>query len=412
MNQYLPYLEWISNQQEIMTESVKRWAAINSWSDNINGLQQMASTLSKEFECLESEIKLHPLPLQKIINAQGQFVTRPLGKAISIKKRPNAKIQILLAGHMDTVYPPTDPFQNVIQKGENLHGPGVADMKGGLVILLTTLQALERSPFASSIGWEVIINPDEEIGSPGSYSLYQEAAKRNDVGLIFEPSFSDGAFVSARKGSANYSIVVKGKSAHAGRDFHQGRSAIYAISHFIHMLEKLPKDLPTTTINVGYIQGGSVPNIVPDLSVCRLNVRSNTANEMIKTRQYIDELILDCERREGIQFTLIEDSNRLPKPFDAKTEFLFNAYQKCVEDTDNRFELRESGGVCDGNILSAEGLPTIDSVGAIGGNIHTENEYLFLPSLSERARIAALFLFKCSTGEIAIAERSNKNASS
>lgn len=392
MRDFSSYLDWIDSQYSQTVLLVEKWASINSWSHNIQGLEILASQIEKDFRILNGSITKISLAPHIQVDSKGNQIQTALGKAISIKKRPEAPLQVLLAGHMDTVYSPSHPFQRVVKHNEIIRGPGVADMKGGLAIMLKAIEAFERAPFAQNVGWEILINPDEEIGSPGSQKLFVDAAKRSHYGLIFEPSFSDGAFVNQRKGSANFTLIAKGKSAHAGRDFHAGRNAIYAMSHFLYELEKLISS--ETTINVGHIQGGEAVNIVPDLCLCRFNLRSQSAESMERVKNQIEELL--GKKREGIEFILVQDSFRLPKIFDSKTEKLFEEFRTCAHELNLRFEYRESGGVCDGNILAAEGLPTIDSLGPIGGDIHTAQEYLVLSSLTSKTKLAALFLLRLS----------------
>lgn len=399
---FSPYLQWIKDQLPTMTSLVEKWARINSWSDNPEGLKDMLAALSAEFDSLGGQSRIHSLPSHFIIGPKGDKIERPLGKALSIKKRPRAPFQIFLGGHMDTVYPPSHPLQTTSRKEDILKGPGVTDMKGGLVILLKVLETIERSPYADKIGWEVLINPDEEIGSPGSAPLFIEAAKRNQAGLIFEPSFLNGAFVSSRKGSANYAAIGRGKAAHAGRDFSAGRNAVNAIAHFVHEIEKMNQG-GKITLNVGSIAGGGPTNIVPDFALCRFNLRASTQTLMTEAQNELNEILKTClQQRQGINIQLIEESLRLPKPYDKKNRGLFKLYQHCAEELHIPFSLTESGGVTDGNILSAAGLPTLDSAGAIGGEIHTEDEYLYLPSLVERTQLSALFLMKLATGEISL----------
>jgi glutamate carboxypeptidase len=395
-----PVLQWIESQEDSMIQLTKKWVHINSWSDNNNGLACMLDALVEDFASLKGTIQAHTLPNYRVLEKSGTHKEKSLGKALSIKKKGQAPFQILFAGHMDTVYPPQHSFQDVTQQGERLTGPGVADMKGGLAIMLKTVEALERSSFSSSIGWEILINPDEEIGSPGSYWLFKEAAQRNQLGLIFEPSFADGTFVSKRKGSANYTLAIEGQAAHAGRDFHLGRSAIYALAYFMHELEKI--QIPGLTINVGIIEGGEALNIVPHQALCRFNIRAETAEAMQLIKKEIEQLVMTCQLRDGIQLTLSEDSWRLPKLLDAKTENLFKVLQSCAHRLDIPFHLKESGGVCDGNILSGEGLPTLDSLGAVGGNIHTQEEYLLLPSLVQRAKLATLLVLTLANNQEAV----------
>lgn len=395
-----PILEWIDTQYMQMIAKVEKWSRINSWSDHLSGLNDMLAILLEEFAILNGEQSTVAMAPRKSVSNQGAITEKATGQALSIKKRPKAPIQVLLSGHLDTVYAPTHPFQEVQRlDSETLRGPGVTDMKGGLVIMLKALEAFERSPHASSIGWEVFISPDEEVGSPSSSIFLAEAAKRHHVGLVFEPSFADGAFVSKRKGSANYTIVAKGKAAHAGREYGAGRSAIYAIADLINELEKLNDPDKGITLNVGYIEGGGPVNIVPELAMCRLNVRANSAQEMAAAILKMNEILKRTQQKKEVQLTLIEENYRQPKPFDEKTEMLFQHYQQCAEQLQLPFQLRESGGVTDGNTLAAAGLPTIDSIGAIGGNIHTDEEFLHLPSLTQRAKLTTLYLLKLANKE-------------
>ena len=158
---------------------------------------------------------------------------------------------------MDTVYAVDHPFQKSVRIDDKiLRGPGATDAKGGIVVMLVVLQAFERSPWAEKVGWEVLINPDEEIGSPGSAPLLIQAAKRNHLGLVFEPSLPDGNLVGARKGSGNFTVIARGKAAHAGRDPQLGRNAIDALARFIVALASLDDSGDATTTNVGSHPGG------------------------------------------------------------------------------------------------------------------------------------------------------------
>lgn len=404
MQTYKPSLQRIKEEYQQMIELTIKWSLLNSWSDNVEGLDRMLDILIQDFAILKGENTTISFSPRLMTNSKGDRIEKPLGKALSIKKRKTAPIQIFLAGHMDTVYPPSHPFP-IIKKGKEIvNGPGVTDMKGGLVVLLKTLEALEQSPFADRIGWELFINPDEEIGSPGSYSYFIEAAKRYQIGMIFEPSLPDGSFVSHRKGTANYTLIVRGTSAHAGRDFFSGQSAIYGMAFIIGELEKLSQAEKHITVNVGHIEGGGAVNIVPDLAICKINIRANESEEMKKTSDHMHLIIHQVNQKGFLRCSLIEDTFRLPKSFDTKTQNLFKLYEDCAHLLDLPFTLKPSGGACDGNILSAAGLPTIDSLGVMGGHLHTTDEFIWLPSLVQKTELASLFLFRISTGELSLEE--------
>jgi glutamate carboxypeptidase len=266
--------------------------------------------------------------------------------------------------------------------------------------MLVALEAFERSPWAANVGWEILINPDEEIGSPGSARLLIEAAKRNHLGLVFEPSLSDGNLVGARKGSGNFTVIVKGKAAHAGREPHSGRNAIVALARFIVGLASLADSTGAITTNVGHIQGGGPVNVVPDLATCRFNVRVVTPEAQRSFEEGLRALAEEIDAIDGISLEIEGRFTRPPKPLDEKTLKLLEQFAACGRDLGLSFLWLPTGGACDGNNLAAAGLTTIDSLGVTGGNIHSSDEYILLDSLVERAKLTALLLMKLGAGEI------------
>ena len=165
VQEYAPFINWIDGQAAAMRRRVIDWANINSGTGNVAGLTRLSGELRREFEVLGGTTEKLPLEPAVSVDAGGRTVATPLGSALRISKRPGAPLRVFAGIHMDTVYPPDHPFQTATQLDENtLRGPGVVDAKGGLAVMLTALEALERSPFAPRIGWEVLINPDEEIG--------------------------------------------------------------------------------------------------------------------------------------------------------------------------------------------------------------------------------------------------------
>ncbi len=391
-------LDWISKQHREMVQLLTTWANINSGTDNVEGLSKMAEQLRGAFAPLDGAFSRISLPARHKINSAGDLISIPQGDALLWRKRPEASKRIFLGGHMDTVFSQYSPFQTTTMvDSKTMRGPGVTDMKGGLVILLYCLLALEQSPFGSSIGWEVLINPDEEVGSPGSSPLFTQSAKRNLLGLLFEPSFPDGNLVSSRKGSANFSLISRGRAAHAGRDFFQGRNAILALAKVLLKTETLTDAKQGITVNVGKIEGGAASNIVPDLAIARVNVR---APEQADLKRITDNLKNFAQEMtaDGIQMTIYEDANTPPKPFDHRVKTLFSAFRTCAEELDLNLACKPSGGSCDGCRLYADGLPNIDTLGAVGGNIHTEEEFIHLDSLVERTRLTTLFLLNLAKG--------------
>ena len=250
------------------------------------------------------------------------------------------------------------------------------------------------------MGWEVLITPDEEIGSPSSAPLYQSAAGHHHLGLLFEPAFPDGAVASERKGSLSYTSAMRGRAAHVGRHFSEGISAVFTLARLIGDLEQ-GNQKKGLTVNVADVEAKGPLNVVPEWASCRINFRSAEKELLSEASHLLYQCVDHYQQTEGVLITLHQDSSRPPKPFTPATQTLFSAYATCASDLELPFHYRETGGVADGNLLTEAGLPNLDTAGVIGGHLHTMEEYFVLSSLVERARLAALFLFKLATKEIA-----------
>jgi len=406
MPDYSSYLASIDAHHEAMSQRLAAWASVNSGSYNLTGLETMLSLVSETFLGLGAKIKAVELQPQTIVDRSGVTEEKPLGRLLHARKRPTVGCRVLLCCHMDTVYGPDHPFQEpeLVDAG-TLRGPGVTDAKGGIVVMMEALKALETSPWANYIGWEAIINPDEEIGSPGSVPLLLDAAQGNDIGLVFEPSFPDGALVAARKGSGTFAAVVTGRAAHAGREPHLGRNAVQALARFVIELTDFQGLGEGVTINVGYIEGGGPVNVVPDRALCRFNVRVSEFESQRLVEAHVREVSEQINRMDGISLEIHGGFGRPPKPPDAATQELLSHVFQCGRDLGISLEARPSGGACDGNNLVAVGLPTVDSLGVTGGEIHSDREYVSLGSLTERAKLSALLLMKLASREIVLTPR-------
>ena len=400
LDRYQPFLDFIVSQRHHMTHLVYDWSNINSGSFNVAGLAHMQRALEDNFLWLHATPEVLPLAPYSTVDSHGNVTTRPLGNALRFRKRPEAPLQIFLGGHMDTVFGIDHPFQHATFINEHtLNGPGVADLKGGLVVMLKALETLEQSPWAEQIGWEVLINPDEEIGSQSSDCYLKEAAQRNHIGLIYEPSLPDGSLVSERKGSGNFSIVVRGRSAHAGRDFHLGRNAIALLAEITTALHQLNGKQPELTLNVGKTEGGGAVNVVPDLAILHFNIRITDTHQRTWAEHALSEIISTFNQREGFDVSLHGTFTRPAKSIHPTTQRLQALIADCAESLNLPVSWKASGGCCDGNNLAAYGLPNIDTLGVRGGNIHSSEEFLIVSSLVERAQWSALLLMRLASGE-------------
>lgn len=388
-------LDWVSAQSDAMIALTERWSAINSGSYNLAGLRSMRAALAEAFAPLGGEAEVLPLAPITQINARGEAVAVAMAEALTIRKRPQAPVQVLLVGHMDTVYGIDHPFQTTKKIDATiLNGPGVADLKGGLAVMLTALMALERSPWASNLGWQVLLNPDEEIGSIASDPLLKAAAAGKKLGLVYEPALADGTLAGARKGSGNFTLVVRGKAAHAGRNPEDGRNAIAALAELTTAIFALNSQRDGVTLNPGKIEGGGALNVVPDLAILRFNIRTKEVGDEAWVLGELDKLVQNLSHKDGYRAELHGHFTRKPKPMAPAVQEVFELVQACGRELGLTIGTRPSGGCCDGNNLWHHGLPNVDTLGVRGANIHSDQEIAYIDSFAERARLSALILMK------------------
>jgi glutamate carboxypeptidase len=295
---------------------------------------------------------------------------------------------------MDTVFAPDHPFQETrwLEDGV-LNGPGAADMKGGIAVMLAALKAIEKSRACDRIGYEVIINSDEEVGSLSSAPLLAQAARGKRAALTYEPAaLPDGTLAGARPGSGNFAFVVRGKSAHAGRNPEDGRNAVLAAADLALRLAALKQD--GLSVNPARIEGGSPGNVVPDLAVLRVNLRPRTPEIEATAALAIDAAVAEVRSAHDLEIAISGGFGRPPKPLTPEAEALFRLVQRAGADLGQTFGWQASGGVCDGNNIAACGVPVVDTMGVRGGKIHSGDEYLIADSLGERAALSALTILR------------------
>ncbi|MGZ8286692.1 MAG: hydrolase [Allosphingosinicella sp.] len=384
---------------EPMLAQVEAWAAVNSGSHNLVGLGQVAGLLADAFAALPGDPVLRePAPVDSV-TAAGERLALQQGRNLHLAVRPRAPVQLLFTGHMDTVFAADHPFQDVFWRDEGvLGGPGVADMKGGLAVLLAALKAVEGSPLAAALGYEVVINADEEVGSPGSAALIAQAALGKKAALTYEPSaLPDGTLAGARPGSGNFSLIVTGRSAHAGRNPEDGRNALLAAAELaLRLAEAKGEGL---SVNPARIDGGGPNNVVPDHAILRINMRPATLADQARAQSALEEAVAEVAIKRDVRINMHGGWGRPPKPLDPGAKKLFELVVSCGADLGQAIGWRDSGGVCDGNNIAACGVPVVDTMGVRGGAIHSDAEYLIVDSLAERARLSALTILRLARGE-------------
>jgi glutamate carboxypeptidase len=407
VSEFQPYLDWISQQESTMVARVEQWASINSGTWNSLGVSKMADAVAPAFQRMSKS----PAAIRRIVvnpieqlDSRGERVRASLGPALEVVCRPAASRRVLLSIHLDTVYPADSDFQDVRRDEKKMYGPGVADAKGGIAVLVTALGALERyvaDSGQSDIGWHVLLNPDEEIGSIGSSELLRQAASKNHVGLLFEPALPDGQLAGERKGTANFQIACRGRSAHSGRDFTQGRNAVVAAAEVATRIHALNGQWPDVTLNVGRIDGGGAANMVPDRAVVRVNVRYRDKDYESSIERAIRDITSAVSDASDVRVESVGQFTTPPKSIHGVTERILEQVAECGKPLGVPVRWKSTGGACDGNRLAGWGLPNVDTLGVRGGAIHSGDEFMIVESLVERAQLTALLLLGWASDRLA-----------
>ncbi len=360
-------------------EVLSRWALQPSGSHDHVGLRAMLALIADRAALL-------PGTADMVALAGGP-------PALRLTHRPDAPRQVLLVGHYDTVHTAESPVPSVGRPShEVLTGPGVADMKGGVLVLLAAVAGLEASEHAPRLGWEVLLTPDEELGAPRSLDALGDAARRADLALVFEPAAGDGDVVVARRGREVLAIEVIGRAAHAGRDPWAGRNAIAALAELILAAERMSAYERGVSVNVGLVRGGGAVNVVPDSACAEVDVRADSRADLAAVRAELDSVALrvGATREVGVKVTRLVGCPPMAAGDGAR--LLATTYAAGAARLGMTVAAVSVGGVSDANHVAAEGIPVLDGLGPVGGGLHGPDEWVSLPSIPERAAAAALLL--------------------
>ena len=369
------------------------WARTNSGTTNLDGLKSVAAMLADAFSVLPGDTRLvEPEPVDAV-RADGSVDLVRRGQHLVATIRPEAPVRILLTGHMDTVFPADHSFQQITELETGvLNGPGLADMKGGISVMLGALQLLEQSRLASRIGYDVMINSDEEVGSGSSAALIKRLAGGKTAALTYEPALPDGTLAGERGGSGNFSIIFTGKSAHAGRNPDEGRNALVAAADMALRLKALHRE--GLSVNPAKIDGGGPNNAVPEHAILRVNFRPKSLEDQSEAQTALDSLVVAIAREHDLGVHCHGSFGRPPKPIDLQAQKLFVLVKRCGAELGLDINWRGTGGVCDGNNIAACGVPVVDTMGVRGGAIHSSDEFMITESLVERTQLSALTIMR------------------
>ncbi|MFL2850236.1 MAG: hydrolase [Pseudohongiellaceae bacterium] len=388
---------WIDSRQEDLLSNLMQLSEINSGTGNLSGINKVSQFFNTYFSDTADTFSTINSKPREHVDISGELVREEFGNILTFQKRVEAPLQVLLVGHMDTVFPESHSFQSPSRIDEQtLLGPGVADMKGGILVMMTALQAFESSNHSSQLGWQVILNADEETGSHGSMECLVQAAKKADAGLIYEPALSDGTMSRARKGSGNYTVVAKGQAAHAGREFAKGRNAISALCNLAMNLEQLTDLKNGITLNIAKVSGGTALNVVPENAVLQFNVRCESSEQQQDLEKSLAAIIEKASLEHATELKLTGGFSRPPKIISRTNQLLMDWLSEGGKQLEIDVRFKDTGGCCDGNNLAAAGLPNIDTLGVCGGRIHTADEFMLINSLAERAKLSLNLLHKIS----------------
>ncbi|MEM9738516.1 MAG: hydrolase [Pseudomonadota bacterium] len=393
--------ERLSSAAEDMIQRTVGWSKVNTGSWNSDGLKGFAPTLADAFSALDAEVALETAEPFDTVTDKGKTLTIETGPVLRVKARPSAPVQVVMSGHYDTVFPEGTFTEVTDLGGGKLNGPGLADMKGGLVVMLEALKAFENGPLKKQIGYQIVVTPDEEIGNFASAEALTQAAQSGAlIGMTYEPAMETGAMSGGRKGSAVYDVVLHGRAAHAGRAKEDGRSAIEAAAALVIALERLNDNAHGVTFNVGAIDGGSAVNIVPDMAVVRFGARAPDAEAAGWAQKQVEHWLSRVVSRDGISGHLHGGFYRPPKPRNAAQQALFDAVSGTGRALGLDITFEDTGGVCEGNNIFAAGVPNVDTLGVRGGRIHSAEEFVVTDSFVERASLSALILNRLADGRI------------
>ncbi len=353
----------------------------------VDGVRRIADFMQERFEAAGWEVERRP-------HTAGDGAEEQLGDLLIARLTggsPDGR-RVLLIGHMDTVFPEGTAAERPFRmEGSRAFGPGVSDMKGGLLGGFHAVGALRDAGFDGFAAITYVCNPDEEIGSPWSSRAIRELAPKHDVCFVLEGARENGDIVSSRKGVADVVVRVTGRAAHAGVEPERGRSAVLQAAHTVVGLHELNGRWPGVTVNAGVIAGGTRANVVAERCELRVDVRAPRVDSF--------EAALEEVRRVASERAVpdveVEVVVRTGFPPMERTEATAHLVEQAKAiASELRYEVNDAatGGASDANVVSGLGVPVLDGMGPVGGADHAPGEWLDLDSVVPRVTLLAAMI--------------------
>ncbi|GCE25942.1 glutamate carboxypeptidase [Dictyobacter alpinus] len=370
------YLSSFSSYQEEYIQRLATLVNIDSGTGQVEGVNRIMEYLKQWLHAYDFAVTLHP--------------SIGFGNNLVARRKGRGERRILIVGHVDTVY----PLGAVAEQPFELHdgvakGPGVLDMKSGVVMGIYAVRALLEAGFDQYGELIFLFNNDEEVGSPGSIPLIREIAGEIDYALVLEPAGKQTSLTHSRKGTDKYVLKVHGISAHSGVEPFKGRSAVVELAHKILAIQNLHAIFPGVTFNVTRLQSNEPLNVVPDMASCAISVRSFSPHGLDAAAAALHNLAAN-HNVPDTHTTLTRNPGRHPYEPTAAVQHLVE--QAILEGQALGVDLKaeSKGGVSDANILMAAGVPTLDTLGPVGGGMHNlDREHMQIASVSMRGPLLA-----------------------
>jgi glutamate carboxypeptidase len=375
---------WLADKQASMLEAIRGLVEVNSFTDNVDGGRAVGSLLQSEtfrIDGLACEVKPSARYADHLVwrTADG-----------------SSSSPVALVGHLDTVFPP-GVFEGWKRDGDLARGPGVLDMKGGLVVVAWALRAIaETSGLASASPLRLVVVADEEVGSPEGQAVIRDAVLGARAALVFEAGRKADAIITRRKGTGGMTATATGKAAHAGAAHKDGANAIWALARFIDLAQRLTDYTRGVTVNVGKVSGGQGKNTVPDRAEALLDLRFEShADGEALVGALIEASVQACEVVGGTSLKMEGGIARLPLERTDASAALYAAYAECARASGlGHGEANLIGGGSDASTTHAMGIASIDGLGPRGIGFHTKDEQIEVASLVPKAQALARFLLR------------------